>query len=198
MLKVRDIMTADVVTVSPDLSLRDAMELFSSRHISGAPVAVGGKVVGVVAASDLLALAASLPGVPTERDDGPEDDDWELAEEWTEGEEPPAGYFSELWSDIDAEVPERMSHPDSPDWNALEAHTVDEAMTRRVCALRPEVGVRAAADFMRSAHVHRVIVMQDGKLVGIVSTMDLVGAIAEGRLVSQRYAFNADKSFAER
>lgn len=199
MLRVKDIMTADVVTVSPEISLREAMELFSSRHISGAPVVVGGKVVGVVAASDLLALASAMPGVPTERVGADEDDDvWERAEEWTDGEEPPAEYFRELWADVDAEVPERIAQTDGPEWNALEAHTVDEAMTRRVCAVRAEVDVRAAADFMRTAGVHRVIVMEGDQLVGIVSTMDLVKAIAEGRLTAQRYAFNADDRFRDR
>lgn len=197
MLRVRDIMTPDVITVSPEISLRDAMELFSSRHISGAPVVAGGKVVGVVAATDLLALAAAVPGVPTDREGAAEDDAWELVDEWVEGDEPPAEYFSELWADVGAEIPERIAYPEGPEWNALEAHTVEEAMTRRVYALRPGVDVRAAAEFMRSARVHRVIVMEDGELVGIVSTMDLVRAIAEGRLTSQRYAFNADAKFAD-
>lgn len=198
MLRVRDIMTKDVLTVSPEMSLRDAMELFTSRHISGAPVVAGGKVVGVVAASDLLALAAAMPGVPTERDGASEDEEWDAAEEWMEGDEAPAEYFSDLWADVDAEIPERMSYQGSPEWNALESRTVDEAMTRRVCALRPEMGVRAAADYMRSARIHRVIVMEEGELVGIVSTMDLVDAIADGRLTSQRYTFNADKKFIDR
>ena len=199
MLRVKDIMTADVLTVSPQMSLREAMELFSSRHISGAPVVAGGRVLGVVAASDLLALASSIPGVPTEREAAEEDDDvWERAEEWTDGEEPPAEYFRELWADVDAEVPERMSSPGGPEWNALEAHSVDEAMTPRVCAVRAEMDVRAAAEFMRSANVHRVIVMDGDQLVGIVTTMDLVKAIAEGRLISRRYAFNADEQFVDR
>lgn len=199
MLRVKDIMTSDVVTVTPEMSLREAMELLSSRHISGAPVVVGAKVVGVVSASDLITLASAIPGVPTERVGADEEEDvWERAEEWTGGEDPPAEFFRELWADVDAEVPERIAQTDGPEWNALEAHTVDEAMTRRVCALRAEVDVRAAADFMRSAGVHRVIVMEGDQLVGIVSTMDLVKAIAEGRLTSQRYAFNADARFPER
>ena len=69
MLRVSDIMTTRVVTVSPELGLRDAMELFVSEHISGAPVVEGRRVVGVVSATDLMGLAASLPGSPTERRD---------------------------------------------------------------------------------------------------------------------------------
>ena len=57
MLKLRDIMTRDVVSAAPDLTIREAMELLSERHVSGAPVVDGGKVVGVFSASDLLALS---------------------------------------------------------------------------------------------------------------------------------------------
>jgi len=60
MLRLRDIMTRDVVSAAPDLTIRDAMELLSERHVSGAPVVDGGKVVGIVSATDLLDLLADL------------------------------------------------------------------------------------------------------------------------------------------
>lgn len=60
MLRLRDIMTRDVVSAAPDLTVRDAMELLSERHVSGAPVVDGGKVVGIVSATDLLDLLADL------------------------------------------------------------------------------------------------------------------------------------------
>lgn len=60
MLRLRDIMTRDVVCATPDMTIRDAMELLSQRHVSGAPVIDGGKVVGVFSSSDLLTLVADL------------------------------------------------------------------------------------------------------------------------------------------
>lgn len=60
MLKIKDIMTRDVVSATPDMTLRNAMELLSERHVSGAPVVAGGKVVGIFSASDLLAFLADL------------------------------------------------------------------------------------------------------------------------------------------
>lgn len=60
MLKLNDIMTRDVVTAAPDMTIRDAMELLSERHVSGAPVVDGGKVVGVFSATDLLAFLLDL------------------------------------------------------------------------------------------------------------------------------------------
>ena len=60
MLKLKDIMTPDVVSAAPDMTIRDAMELLSQRHVSGAPVIDGGKVVGIFSSSDLLTLLADL------------------------------------------------------------------------------------------------------------------------------------------
>lgn len=60
MLKLKDIMTRDVVSTAPDMTLRDAMELLSERHVSGALVVDGGKVVGIFSATDLLAFLADL------------------------------------------------------------------------------------------------------------------------------------------
>jgi CBS domain-containing protein len=60
MLKLRDIMTTDVATATPDMTLREGMALLSDRHISGAPVLDGAKVIGVFSASDLLSFIAEL------------------------------------------------------------------------------------------------------------------------------------------
>ncbi len=60
MLRLRDVMTSDVVSAAPDMTIRDAMELLSKRHVSGAPVIDGGKVVGIFSSTDLLILLADL------------------------------------------------------------------------------------------------------------------------------------------
>ena len=54
MLRVSDIMTRDVLVATPDMTLREAAELFAAHHISGAPVVSGTHVVGVVSAADIL------------------------------------------------------------------------------------------------------------------------------------------------
>jgi CBS domain-containing protein len=60
MLKLQDIMTRDVTVVASDMTLRRALELFAQRHITGAPVLEGNKVVGVVSATDLLTFVATV------------------------------------------------------------------------------------------------------------------------------------------
>jgi CBS domain-containing protein len=54
-MTAKDIMTRDVVTVSPDLSAGDLAKLLIRNQISGAPVIdAKGRLVGVVSEADLL------------------------------------------------------------------------------------------------------------------------------------------------
>jgi CBS domain-containing protein len=57
---VREIMTAPVITVSPELSVKDLAALFRDKHIGGAPVVDGGKLAGIVTEGDLMALDADI------------------------------------------------------------------------------------------------------------------------------------------
>lgn len=189
MLRIREIMTTDVVTLSPDASLRDAMEALTSRHITGAPVAAGRKVIGVVSLTDLAEFAAASPGVPTLRPPVDEPDDWENAGDLPSPDEPPSAYFAELYDDAGADVTLRMDHTDSPEWNVLEDHTVAEAMNRRVSALPPDAPVDHAAAVMRRAGIHRVLVMEGPELLGVLTTTDIANAVADHRLQARTYVF---------
>lgn len=199
MLRLRDIMTTDVITLDPNLSIREAMDVFTSRRISGAPVVSGGEVIGVVSATDLLQFTASLPGVPTEREAAPEwfgditgdeDDEAPLPNAGAE-DDPSALYFTELWDDAGATVVERIVAQTGAEWNSLEEHTVSEAMTSApVCSLTPETLVTAAADYMRRAKVHRVLVMAEKQLLGLVSSSDITAAVADGKLTARTYVFD--------
>ena len=191
MLRLRDIMTTDLVTLDPNLTIREAMETFSSKRISGAPVVAGGAVVGVLSAMDLLQFAASLPGVPTERDltsvplDEVNGDDIEAAPLQGRSEDPAAMFFTDLWEDAGASVVERMAVPATAEWNTLEEHTVSEAMTHApIHALPPATLVATAADHMRRARIHRVLVMTGTRLVGIVTTSDITDAVASHRIAA--------------
>lgn len=200
MLKLSDIMTEDVATVTPQTTLRDAVDLFAAKHVSGAPVVSAKKVVGVVTAADILSFSASAPGVPTERPGQTEWGDWsEPAEEEDPERENvvPGSYFTDLWADAGADVAERMETIASPEWDILDEHTVDEAMTRTVWSLPPNHSVLEAADLMGRKAIHRVLVVDDGRLVGIVSALDIARAAADHKLSERRYVFNRDRDFGE-
>jgi len=55
-MRIADIMTTEVLTVTPDTSLKAVAELLAERRISGAPVVdTDGHVLGVVSEADILA-----------------------------------------------------------------------------------------------------------------------------------------------
>lgn len=150
MLYIKDIMTTGVITVPPDMTLREAMELFAAKHISGAPVVDEGRLMGVVTSTDLITVASGLPGVPTEQDtESLMVEDVESPDDWSDGDDAPAAYFSDMWVDAGADLAERFGKLESSEWNHLEEHTVVEAMSRTVCALPPETSVEDAAGYMR-------------------------------------------------
>jgi CBS domain-containing protein len=181
MTLVRDVMTTDLVVVSPQLSLRDLVELLANKQLGGAPVVAEGKVVGVVTLDDLLAFQASLPAVPTE-DSEAQGWDGEARRGTVEGDESVAAYFVDLWPDAGAELPERAASLEGPEWDLLSEHTVEEAMSRQLRTVRSDEPIEAAARKMQEADVHRLLVVDEGQLSGILTTADVSRAVAEGRV----------------
>lgn len=60
--KVDEVMSPDPVTISPDASLAELVELMTARRIKRVPVVDGGRMVGIVARSDLMrAVLRTLP-----------------------------------------------------------------------------------------------------------------------------------------
>ena len=193
MLRVRDIMTTEIVSATPDMTLREATELLVEHGISGVPVVRNGRVAGIVSASDLLLFASvtSPAGLREEAEEGSggtADVDWEGDFEAT------AAYYTRAGAAADADVRTGAEARGPAPRDPLEEHTVAEVMTRAVISLPPSALVRHAAEYMRSAGVHRLLVVDHGELVGIVSTMDIARAVSEGRLTTRTYLFGTPPS----
>ncbi|MEW6665693.1 MAG: CBS domain-containing protein [Thermodesulfobacteriota bacterium] len=60
MLKAKDMMSRDLVTVSPGTDIVEAARLLIEKGINGVPVVEGGKLVGILCQSDLIALQKGL------------------------------------------------------------------------------------------------------------------------------------------
>lgn len=179
MVTLKEIMTADPVTVGPEATLREVADLLTAAGISGVPV-VGdsGDVMGVVSASDILTFTATLPGVPVQR---PEFSEWDDLPR-TEEEETPPEYFADFWPDAGADVVARMGEVASPEWDVLDEHTADEIMSRKLETVEQSVDVCTAARRMVEAKIHRLLVVNGDLLIGVVTTTDFVKAIASGAL----------------
>ena len=64
---------------------------------------------------------------------------------------------------------------------------MDDLMTRHVESVGPDCTVEEAAILMGKKQIHRVLVMAEGVLLGIVSTSDVAKAVAEHRLSTRTY-----------
>ncbi len=54
MLKVPQVMTSKIRTVSPDTSIKEVAEIFASEHYHALPVAEGEKLKGIVTTTDVI------------------------------------------------------------------------------------------------------------------------------------------------
>lgn len=160
MWKVRDVMQTDVVTVRPDMLVRELVQLLAKERISGVPVVgADGGIVGVVSTTDVMALAAygADAHVP---------DPW--ADEEGAGDEESAWYFRSVDSpfDIDAKPAEAA------------AYRVEDIMTPAAFSVQSDDTVRELARFLLRGRIHRALVLDEGKLAGIVTTYDVLQAVA--------------------
>lgn len=147
MLKVKDLMTREVLTLAPNTTVREAAEILSTEHVSGAPVVRLGVVVGMVSSADLLEFIAALPADPEAVSGG-------------------------------------------QDHGILDDHTVEEAMTRApIKTIALDAPASTAAELMMEEGIHRLPVLDNGKLVGIISTTDLVKALADRKLSYRTFVF---------
>ncbi len=53
-LKLADVMTRNIHTVTPDMQIVEVLDLFRRARISGAPVVAGGKMIGIISLEDLI------------------------------------------------------------------------------------------------------------------------------------------------
>ncbi|TVR61932.1 MAG: CBS domain-containing protein [Gemmatimonadales bacterium] len=181
---VADIMTTDILTLGPDMSLRTAVEALGNERVTGAPVVVNGRLVGVVSASDIVEFQGANPAM--ERP-GREDED--LREELggpprsdEDAQENPSSFFVDYWGDSESDLYQRFEGEEQRSWDLLAKYTVGEIMTRKVLTVRPVTPLKEAAGIMSNQGIHRLLVTENDTLVGIITTSDLVRAIADGTL----------------
>jgi CBS domain-containing protein len=149
MTQARDLMTKDVVVVSPDTPIHDVARLLLARAISAVPVVDGSGIpIGIVSEGDLIGRAGADRDMRR---------DWWLAL-LAEGETLSADFLSSLHKPVQT-ARDVMSAP---------LVTVDEA-----------ADVREIARLLTTYRIKRVPVVRDGRIVGIVSRADILRTVAD-------------------
>lgn len=158
-ISAKDVRLAKVVTVEPTLSALELERLFERERISGAPVVEKGRLVGVVSRADLTRALAEA-----------DDQAGALLDYY--GEVAGASAGPEERARLTGEKAERLS--------------VKDLMSTRIVSVEPDQSLRDVAKTLTTHRIHRVLVAQDCRLLGVISSLDLVQLIADGRLDESR------------
>lgn len=145
----RDIMRTKVLTARPDMTVRELAQLLTENHISGVPV---------------VDDAGRLVGVVSQTD---------LVRHELEPAEASSGGPPAFHRDPEAGLP-RGFHSLVPDYTR-----VSDVMTPAAITGEEETPVRDLAKLMQKNHIHRVVITREGQVRGIVTSMDLLGALVK-------------------
>lgn len=154
-LRARDIMQTQLVTVSPSLPLVEFEVLLEREGISGMPVVDGAKLCGVVSRTDLVRAFANAEG----------------------SAEATLAYYREVAGAVPGPTSAvRMAS------EQVATSAVRDIMTNEIVAVSADRPIREVAQMMVARGVHRLLVTEEHRLLGLLTTLDLVRAIADGRL----------------
>ncbi|MGD8559350.1 MAG: CBS domain-containing protein [Gammaproteobacteria bacterium] len=157
MKTISEIMTTDVYRAQADWSLDTLSQFFFDKQVSGAPVVDNGdQLVGVVSLTD-MARNTTVPVIgssDTERHN----------------------YYHDM----------KFAGISREDMELLKAESesitvVKDIMTPLVYDVPRDATIMDTAQLMLKGHIHRVLVTNNKKLVGIVTTMDMLKVIVNNQ-----------------
>ncbi len=149
-LKAKDIMNTDVLSVRDDMTVQELAGFLTEREILGAPVVDSeGEVVGVVSCTDIAQNTTTEATM--------------LLEKST------PGFYAHGWENkldpdemVGLHVEENESLP------------VREIMTPTIYTVPEDTPISDIAKAMVAGRIHRLLVTRGSRLVGIITTLDML------------------------
>jgi CBS-domain-containing membrane protein len=151
MLKARDIMCQDVVTVLPDAGIAETVQILLDKRINGLPVVdKKGRLVGIICQSDLIAQQKRMP-IPS------------------------------VFALLDSFIPLKSSRDMDKEMEKIAAIRVDQAMTENPVTVSPEAPLEEIATLMVEKKYHTLPVVEEGRVVGIIGKEDVLRTLMAGK-----------------
>jgi len=148
MLKVKDIMTKDVVTVTAGTTVMELAKIFAERHLSSLPVVdQGGGLIGIVTETDLVEQDKNLH-IPT------------------------------VISIFDWVIYLESDKKFEKELKKMTGRTVGDIYSADVVTVSPDSSIADVADLLSSRKINALPVVEGKKLAGIVSRIDLIRSMA--------------------
>ena len=144
MIKAKDIMTKDVITVQPETEVVQAAKLLLEHHINGLPVVdKEGRMKGIICQSDLVVQQRKIP-------------------------------LPSFFIMLDSFIPLTSSKTIKKELQKMSAITVKDAMTPDPITVGPETGLEDIATLMVKHKIHTLPVLDQGRIVGIIGKEDIL------------------------
>lgn len=150
MRTAQDIMTQEVITISPEADVTEAVKTLLEKGINGLPVVDDqGRVIGIICQSDLVRMQKSLP-------------------------------LPSLFTLFDGFLPLSSSALLETEIKRIAASKVGDAMTAKVVTIPPDMTIDQIAALMVDKKFHTLPVTNNGRLVGVVGKKDVIKTIVAG------------------
>jgi CBS domain-containing protein len=144
MLKVREVMTREPVTVSPETEIAEAARLLLDKRINGIPVVDrGGTLVGILCQSDLITQQKKFP-IPT------------------------------VFTLLDGLIPLGSMKSLDREVQKITATRVADAMTPDPVTVGPDTDLAEVASLMVDRKFHTIPVVEGDELVGVIGKEDVL------------------------
>ena len=150
MLKAKDIMTKDLITVAPETEITQAAQILLEKGINGVPVVEEtGKLVGILCQSDLIMQQKKLP-IPS------------------------------IFTTLDMFFPLTSMKHIEKEVEKMTGATVAKIMTKNPVTIPSDMSIEDIAGLMVDKGFHTLPVVDKGKLLGIVGKEDVLRTLLSG------------------
>ena len=150
MITAKDIMTREVITISPDTDIAQVAKLLLAKRINGIPVVNDtGELLGILCQSDLIIQQKNIP-IPS------------------------------LFTLLDGYIPLTSSKKLDREVDKIMATKAADAMTANPVTVHPDTGIEEIAALMVEKNYHTLPVVDGDKLVGIVGKEDVLKTLISG------------------
>jgi len=146
MIVAKNVMVSPVICVNTDQALSEVEQRLVDAHVTGLPVVEDGRLAGIITRSDYVRLPILLKSY----------DEYVSSRQYEEG----------MQQQEKAEYRTFRSR--------LETLTVRDVMTSEVVTCTPDTPVTEIVARMLAHHVHRIVVVDQGRPIGIVGSLDLI------------------------
>ncbi len=151
MTMVADIMTRDVITVTPETEIIQVARKLIENHINGLPVIdASGKLIGLICQSDIIAQQKKMP-IPS------------------------------LFTFLDGYIALSSLKQLEREVRKIAAVTAEEAMSPNPVTVKPDSSLETVAALMVDQNYHTLPVVSEGRLVGIIGKEDVLRTLVSNQ-----------------